>query len=392
MHAEQHLILLNLLFILLFLAGFLLKKLNIPVIVSFILVGFLAKFWIPEDSVTSLSMFKEAGIILLFFFIGMEYSFERLRKMVSIWKPGVIDFAFNFLPTFFISLAFGFDYITSLVIAGVVYPSSTSIVAKLLMEFKRLASKEAELLIGILIFEDLIAILLLSFLIPLKEAQGSGFVELPISLIKILIIFVAFYLIDRYVVPKISSFLDRVSEEDTFVFFLLGSILITGLLFKEMGISEALGAFLLGVLVPETRIMENIEHHLSALKEFSIGIFFFFFAYETEFHMPEELALLVIITLLGIITKIISTYLAGWVFGLKRKARLRASLSFVPRGEFSVIIASMEPSVKVISVPFIFITAVLGSFLFGFSGKIADRVYPPKRRKAPKESSPAPVS
>ncbi len=386
---EQSLILLNLLFIALFLAGYLLKRLGIPVIISFILVGFLAKLWIPEEEVHSLTLFKEAGIILLFFFIGMEYSFERLKGMVSIWKPGVIDLLLNFFPTFFISLAFGFDYITSLIIAGVVYPSSTSIVAKLLMEFKRLASPEAELLIGILIFEDLVAILLLSFLIPLKEAEGSGFVELPLSLVKILVIFVIFYLLDRYVIPKVSSLLDKVSEEDTFVFFLLGSILLTGLLFKEMGISEALGAFLLGVLVPETRIMENIEHHLSSLKEFSIGIFFFFFAYETQLEVPREIYLLVVITLLGIITKILSTYLAGWVFGLKRKSRLRAALSFVPRGEFSVIIASMEPSVKVISVPFIFTTAVLGSFLFGFSGKIVDKIYPPKKKRASRGRSQA---
>jgi CPA2 family monovalent cation:H+ antiporter-2 len=229
-------------------------------------------------------------------------------------------------------------------------------------------------------------------LIPLKEAQGSGFVELPVSLVKILVIFFVFYLLDKYLIPKVTSFLDRISEEDTFVFFLLGSILITGLLFKELGISEALGAFLLGVLVPETRIMENIEHHLSALKEFSIGVFFFFFAYETHLQLPEELSLLVLITVLGIGSKIISTYIAGWVFGLKRKSRLRAALSFVPRGEFSVIIASMEPSVKVISVPFIFITAVLGSFLFGFSGKVADWVYPPKRRKVSKERIQAPAS
>ncbi len=371
----------NLLFILMFISAYLLRKVSVPPIISFLIVGFLGKLWITHESTQLLYLFKEAGIILLFFFIGLEYSFERLKGMVNAIKPGVVDLLFNFFPIFFLAKLFGFDTVTSLIIAGVFYPSSTSIVAKLLMDFKRLASPDAELLIGILIFEDLVAIILLSILIPMKELGGFQPQALPVSLLKILLVLAGFYILYRWVIPKVQGWLDRVSEEETFIFFMLGTVMVIGVSFKEVGLSEALGAFLLGVLVPETRVAENIEKHLSSLKELSIGVFFFFFAYESELVVPESLSFLLLLILLGIVLKVVSTYVAGYVYGMKKRARLRTSLSFVPRGEFSVIISSLEPTVKSITIPFIFTTAVVGSFMFVIAPKVADFFYPPKKKR-----------
>jgi len=212
---------------------------------------------------------------------------------------------------------------------------------------------------------------------------------LPLSVLKILVVLLIFYLIHRFVIPRIQSWLDRVSEEDIFVFFLVGIVLVVGISFKEAGLSEALGAFLLGILVPGTRVMENIEHHLSPLKELSIGVFFFFFAYESDLMLPENVGFVLLLAVLGVLFKVISTYLSAHVYGMKKRARLRTSLSFVPRGEFSVIIASLEPALKLIAIPFILTTALIGSFLFVLAPKITDLIYPPRkppRRKARRAS------
>ena len=367
-----------------FVTALLFRKISIPSIISFMLIGFLAKFYVTPHQMEQFELFKHAGIILLFFFIGLEYSFERLKNMLSAWKTGSVDFIFNFIPPFLLAYAFGFNLIQALILAAVFYPSSTSIIAKLLMDFKRIASPEAELLIGILIFEDLVAILLLALLIPLKEAGSIELTLLPLSILKVILSFAGFYLVHRFVIPRINRWLDEISEEDIFVFFILGLVLTTGTFFHAIGVSEALGAFLLGVIVPETRIFENIERKLNDLKELAIGLFFFFFAYETELTVPKEVALLVILVLLGIVLKIISTYIAGYLYGLKKKTRLRAALSFVPRGEFSVIMTSYEPSLKSLSIPFIMITAFIGSVLFAVAPKIADKVYPPKKKKKKK--------
>ncbi|NPB08453.1 MAG: cation:proton antiporter [Aquificae bacterium] len=368
-----------LLLLIMFFASVLLRKLSIPSIIAFMLVGFGAKFFIKPEQVEQFELFKHAGIILLFFFIGLEYSFEKLKTMFGAWKTGTVDFIFNFIPPFLLAYAWGFDLFSALVLASVFYPSSTSIIAKLLMDFKRIATPEAELLIGILIFEDLVAILLLALLIPLKEAGEVDVSLLPLSIAKVVGAFLAFYLVHRFVVPRVNRWLDEVSEEDVFVFFTLGLVLTVGVGFHAMGLSEALGAFLLGVIVPETRVFENIEKKLSDLKELSIGLFFFFFAYETELALPKEVGFLVLLVVLAVVLKVISTYVAGYLFGLKKRARLRAALSFVPRGEFSVIMSSLQPSLKTITIPFIMLTAFIGSILFVLAPKIADRIYPPKR-------------
>ncbi len=379
----------SVLFVFMFFTAHVLRKVNIPPIISFLLVGFLSKLWLHPESTHLIEVFKEAGIILLFFFIGLEYSFERLKGMTNIIKPGLIDFTFNFVPIVLIAKLFGFDTVTALILAGVFYPSSTSIVAKLLMDMKRLASPEADLLIGILIFEDLVCIILLSILIPMTELGSIEPTALPLSVLKILVVLIVFYLIHRLLMPRIRGWLDRISEDESFVFFLLGTVMAVGISFKATGLSEALGAFLLGILIPGSRVMENIEHHLSPLKELSIGVFFFFFAYESELMLPEKIGFVVLLVCLAVVLKIASTYLAAYAYGMKRKTRLRTSLSFVPRGEFSVIIASLEPALKVIAIPFILTTAVIGSFLFVVAPRIADLIYPPKkppRKKARRAS------
>ncbi len=369
----------NLLLILMFFASYILRKISIPPIVTFLIIGFTAQFWIEREGTEILEIFKEAGIILLFFFIGLEYSLERLRNVIRIWKPALVDLLLNFFPIFFLAKAFGFSTVTSLLIAGAFYPSSTSIVAKLLMDFRRLALPEAELLIGILIFEDLFSILLISGMVPLKQIGSVDPSALLISIAKLFLVLVIFLLLHRFVVPEVRGFLERASEDENFIFFLVGFILLIGFTFRIGGLSEVLGAFLAGVLVPEGRVMHNVERHLSAFKELSIGIFFFFFAFESELSLPGSILPLVVLAVAGIILKVVSTYIAARIYGMKKKSVVRTSLSFIPRGEFSVIISSFDPVVRAITIPFIFFSAILGSFSFAFAPRVADALVGKKK-------------
>ena len=375
MHDYTAFIQVNLLLIVMFFSSFYFRKVGVPPIISFMVVGLLARPLINPESTYLLDLFKEAGIILLFFFIGLEYSIERLKNLFRMVRPALVDLLVNFLPVFGLSLLFGFDPITSLLIAGMFYPTSTSITAKLLMDYKRLANPEAELLIGLLIFEDLFAIILISVLIPLKsaEAMGAGFILA--SFAKLSAVFVGYLLLHRYGVPRLKGFFERISEEESFVFFILGLVLVWGLSFKLMGVSEVLGAFLLGVLIPEGKVMSSVERHLSSIKELSIGVFFFFFAYSSEVRMPESLLFLILLVILGVVLKVISTYWAGKLYGMKGRTLLRTSLSFTPRGEFSVVISSFDPVVKTLSIPFIFISAIFGSFLFAVAPAVAGKIH-----------------
>ena len=155
--------------LLMFFMAYALKFLKFPYIVSFMLSGLLLRPFLPEHVSNFLSVFEHSAVALLFFFIGLEYSFERLMGMFKVVKVGFIDFFINFLPVFGVSYAFTENLVFSLVLASAIYPSSTAITAKLSMDYKRLINPEVDLLIGILIFEDLICIILLSFLTSLTS-------------------------------------------------------------------------------------------------------------------------------------------------------------------------------------------------------------------------------
>ena len=389
MHEGEALVLIKLsfLFLALFILSYYAKKIGIPVILSFIIAGFIAKAGLQKEEAESLKIFELSGIILLFFFLGLEYSFEKLKGMVSVIKPGIVDLVLNFGVPFLVFISIGFDVKKSLVLSAVLYPSSSSIVAKLFIDSKRIVFPEAELLIGILIFEDLISIILVSFISQITAIGGFEFSVLIENFGKIVVVFGVFYLLHKVLIPRVSDWLDQISEDELFSFFILGIVLLTGFSFRAIGISEVLGAFLLGVLVPETKISERINYHLFSFKELSIGIFFFFFAYRSDIILQrDEIIAIALISAGGIILKIISTYIAGYIYGLKRKARLRGSFSFVPRGEFSIILTSFDPSIKSITFPFIIITSFVGSLLFVIAPKVADALYPPPKKAEKKKT------
>jgi Kef-type K+ transport systems, membrane components len=156
MHSYEIPLWVGLLFLSLFLSGFLLKFLKFPYILSFMLMGILGKYIFPEGIIDWVRFLESSAIIFLFFFIGLEYSFERLLGMAKIIKPGFIDFFVNSAPVFLLSYLITHDLMLSSLLAIALYPSSTSITAKLLVDYRRLINPEADLLIGILIFEDLI--------------------------------------------------------------------------------------------------------------------------------------------------------------------------------------------------------------------------------------------
>ncbi len=370
----------SILFILVFILTYTLKKIGIPAIITFLMAGFLGKIWIDSSHIDNLYIFKELGIILLFFFIGLEFSFDRLKGMLNTFMPAMVDLLFNLAIPFILLTLLGFDYLSAFIIASVIYPSSTSIVAKLLVDYRRLVNPEAELLLGILIFEDIIAIVILTFLSYLSSGSEPSLLSVGLSLLKMSLILIGFFLLYKFVLSKLTNIMDKVSEDENFIFLVLGVVLLFGSFFKMQGISEALGAFLIGVAIPQTKIAHNIEQYLSSLKELSIGIFFFFFTYDIDFQLPENKFLLLLLIVLSILLKGVSTYIGAYIYGLKRKARLRASLSFLSKGEFSVIISALNPLYSGITVPLILVTAIIGTLLFAVAGDIANFIYRSKQR------------
>ncbi len=365
---------------LLFLLPRLLKSLGVPYILGFMLLGLMGKLFLDKETAELFEFFEISAVILLFFFIGLEYSFERLKGMAKVWKAGGVDFALNFIPVFLLSYTFTGDLFFSLIMASVLYPSSTSIVAKLLMDYRRLILPEAELLIGILIFEDLVSIILLSLFTPLSHGSEISLLTPLKSAFFVLLVFGSFYLISKHLVRRGMKFLDRLAEDSIMPFFVLGVLLLLSGLAHGVGLSEALIAFMLGVLIPEdSKLFHAIENQFSSLKELSVGIFFFFFTYEASLSTDIDYLFFSLLFALALFLKLISTFIGGRLYGFNDRTSLRASLSFLPRGEFSVIFSGLNPATQNLTLLLVMITSFLGSLSFVIAPRMVDKVYPRKK-------------
>jgi len=318
-------------------------------------------------------------VIFLFFFIGLEYSFERLRAMKNILKPGLADLFINFLPVFLVAYIATKDFLFSAVVASALYPSSTAITAKLLSDYKRLVFPEAELLIGILIFEDLISIILLSLLSGgINGGQEEPTFLLLRSVLSLLVFFFAFYLLRNLAYRAVGE-IDKISEETIFPFLIVGALLLLCGLGEWMGVSSALIAFMLGIIVPEDSLTyKTVGEKLADLKELSLGVFFFSFTYSANISFDQNLYLLIALVLLSLITKLLSTYWGARLYGLTKRVSIRASLSFLGRGEFSLIFASLLPATQALVFLVVLITSILGSISFVYAPKVASALTKPK--------------
>lgn len=379
MHSYEILLWIGLLFTLLFVFGFSLRFLKVPYILSFMLAGLVGKELFPERVIEWVTFLEHSAVIFLFFFIGLEYSFERLGAMRNILKPGLADLFINFLSVFIVAYLATKDFIFSTVVASALYPSSTAITAKLLSDYKRLVFLEAELLIGTLIFEDLISIILLSLLSGgTNGKQGEPTLLLLRSVLSLIVFFFAFYFL-RNLAYKAVGEIDRISEETIFPFLIVGTLLLLCGLGEWMGVSSALIAFMLGVIVPEDSLTyKTVEERLVYLKELSLGVFFFSFTYSANISFDQNFYLLITLLLLSLIAKIISTYWGARLYGLSKKVSIRASLSFLARGEFSLIFANLLPATQALVFLVVLITSILGSITFVYAPRVASALAKPK--------------
>ncbi len=375
-------------FLLLFAIGYTLKRFRFPYVLSFMLGGILLSLMLApqKDSPVMFKILEHIAVPLLFFFIGLDYSFEKLGGAVKIFVPGVIDFIFNFIiPFLIIHFGFGLGFIDSFFLASVIYPTSTAITSKLLLDYRRLANPEAEFLVNLLIFEDLVVILLLPFLYFFSgiKAEDSlpDFQDYFLLIVKLLGIFSFFFILYR-VTKRFSDFLDRISGEDIFIFLIFGAIILFSEIPNLFGIpANVLSAFLLGVVIPETKIKNRIELSISPIRELSVGVFFFLFGYKINFGF-ENVNLFQLIFLLSItfVFKILSTYISGIIYGLREISTLRGALSSCTRGEFSFIILSLYDKIADISFSILIPNIVIGIMLFAFAPKISEFIFIRQRK------------
>ncbi|WP_394191816.1 cation:proton antiporter [Paenisporosarcina quisquiliarum] len=370
----------------LFVAAFIgIKLLRIPDIVIYILVGAGLSLTGYFGDTDAFKIAGEIGLIVLFFLLGMKFTFRELgRKGRKVWKASLLDIVLGIGVTFGISMIFGHDLFTSLLIAGLVYATSSSITVKLLEHKNKLDNKESGFILSLLIFEDLIAPILITILIGLS---GDGFkgMDFVFIILKIALLVIGAVVIGKVVFNKAHKVITRFLNEDYFVLFILGVAISYGGFAYYLHLSEVIGAFLAGIMMAETNFKDKVMEVSMPVRNLFLPFFFLNFGLTLEFtdEVPA-FGLLIVIVIWSILAKMIVGYYGGRWYGLDKRESFETGLVLTPRGEFSVIIAALASGVvQIFAGMYILIAALIGMFLVQMAPKIGEKIW--GQRKDSKE-------
>lgn len=336
------------------------------------------------------------GIVLLLFFLGLEFSLDRLtaaRRMVLV--GGLIDLVINAGLGLVVGIALLGPTPEAVLVAGLIYVSSSGIVTRALFDLRRLADDETDLVLGILVFEDLAIALFLGIAAALATGESVGGLEVAATAGLALVFVVAFLLVGRWAHHAIDRIAPRLDREQ----LLLGSLAIAiggGALGEAAGLSEAVGALLAGILLSGSQIRDQIEQQLLGLRDFAAAIFFFAFGLEVDLGRFEDTAVwLAVAVPIAIGGKLVAGFLAGRMTGFTRRQSVNVGSSLVARGEFTIILAGLAATgaaldqefrelVSPFAGLFVLVTAVAGVVLMRESRRIGRVVFPSRaaRREA----------
>src|SRR4029453_16213753 len=258
--------------------GLLAGRFGLSAIPAYLLAGLL--LGPHEPHVTSLiepsevtTFVAELGIIFLLFFLGLEFTVERLlRSTRHIGLGGSIDLAVHAAVGLLVGIiAFGFGF-PALILAAAIYVSSSAVTVKGLIDFRRLADDETDLILAILVFEDIVIAGVLGF----AAAGGAGVSPTLVAVAKALAFVTVSVAASRFARRPIDALLGRLPGEFMLLVtfgFLIGMAAIA----KELGLSEGMGALMAGVVLAETSIREEIEERFLSFRDVFAALFFFVF-------------------------------------------------------------------------------------------------------------------
>jgi len=281
---------------------------------------------------------SEIGLIFLLFFLGLEFSLERLvRSGRHVGLGGAADLIANAGLGLLVGLiAFGPSF-AAIVLAACIYVSSSAIAVKALIDFRRLADDETDLVLAILLFEDIAIAGVLGFV----ATGGGGVAETAGVTTKAFVFVAASLAASRWLGAWIGRQLGRL-ELEFFLLAVFGFVIAMSAIAMELELSEAIGALMAGVILSESGVREEIEQRFFAMRDIFAALFFFAFALTIDLSRWSDLgwivALAIVATLIG---KLGVGVVAGRLGGFSVRQGINAGAALVAHGEFTIILAQL---------------------------------------------------
>ncbi|MBO4995641.1 MAG: cation:proton antiporter [Muribaculaceae bacterium] len=360
------------------------KWLKQPVVLGYIVAGFLASpnfEYLPSVTTESnIDFWAQIGIVVLLFSLGLEFSFKKLLNAGgSAVVTALIIVIGMMCAGFGVGHALGFSNINSLFLGGMLSMSSTTIIIKAFNDLGIQHKKFASLVFAVLIVEDLFAVLMMVILssIAINNSVEGG--DMLLSIMKLAFFLVMWFLVGVFVLPSLLNTTRQYLNSETLLIVSMGLCLGMAVFSVYCGFSLALGSFVMGSILAGTSFAERIEHVVSPVKDLFGSVFFISVgmmvnpAVIVEYWSP-----ILILSLLVIFGMILFGTSGMLITGQNLKVAIEAGFSLTQIGEFAFIIATLGMSLGVLDstiYPIVVAVSVLTTFTTPYFIRMADPVY-----------------
>jgi len=376
-----------------FIGALLASKLNQSVMIGYILIGVLigpsmhfSLFGLEYNGLihdtTLISAMAEIGLILLLFFVGLEFSFTRLRKTrTPAFLLAFINISMGFFAGFVVGRLFGWPLIDTFFLAGVMAMNSTAIAAKSLMDMKRMSNPETELILAFEVVGTFVAMIVLTIgsgLVVSDDRQPANLWHMIIGIVA----FISFFmLIAAWLIPRILPYFEKIRSDELFILFALGIVFLSAALAEISFVPSIIGAFFVGMIFAESSITERLKNKLISVKDTFVAIFFISFGMLIDpAYFPAIIPMLLIAVPLILLNDVIFGTIVVYLMGYSSRAAMAVGTTIAGRAEESVLYAAVGSKVKIATkgaelVPFAgafcFVMSAITPVLMAHSAKIS---------------------
>ena len=365
------------------------SRLNQPAIFGYLVAGCLIGPYALKfvHDIEVVSLFAELSVIFLIFSIGLEFNLTKLRKVGGVALfTGILEMILIIGIGYAVGRVLGLSYLDSIFLGGILAISSTAIIAKILLDLGEISKDYAQIILGILIVEDIGAVILLTVFGGVAMLEGPYFIyEVLITILKIVLFFVIALVIGLKFIPNGINRIGAKYSHEIVLITVLGLCFALAAFSDYLGFSGALGAFIMGAIISESkpRYRREIEKGMEPIRILFTTMFFVSIGMLVNlFVIKDMLPLIISIALLAIIVKILCCGIGTYLSGYSGLTALYVGMGLIPRGEFSFVIAKVGIDAGLIS-PFLYqaiiavamITTILAPHAIGSAPSVASLLY-----------------
>lgn len=357
------------------------KKLKQPLVLGYVVAGFLASPHMPYTpsvmDTANIKTWADIGVIFLLFALGLEFSFKKIVKVggSAIIAACTIIFCMILLGIG-VGMGFGWHRMDCLFLGGMIAMSSTTIIYKAFDDLGLRKKQFTGLVLSILILEDILAIVLMVMLSTMAVSHNFEGTEMLESIGKLLFFLILWFVVGIYLIPEFLKRCRKLMGEETLLIVSLALCFGMVVMAAHTGFSAAFGAFIMGSILAETIEAESIDRLVKPVKDLFGAIFFVSVGMMVDPAMIVEYAIpIIVITIAVILGQAVFGTFGVILSGKSLKTAMQCGFSLTQIGEFAFIIASLGVSLHVTSeflYPIVVAVSVITTFLTPYMIRFAE--------------------